>query len=171
MSAPRRRTAPQRGDEAELFEQYAKKLVRVVRGTLRVQRDIAEEACAFAWLQLLRTQPERDLIFAWLRVVAIHEAFRLLRAQGRTATLDLSTETEFVVSHPADRRADTDLIVEVRQALEQLHGLTHQQARIFVLHLAGLSYDEIGAATGYSWTQINRHMGRARRNLRQGRGA
>jgi DNA-directed RNA polymerase specialized sigma24 family protein len=39
-------------------------------------------------MQLLRTQPERDAIFAWLRVVAIREALRLLKAQGRQAAFD-----------------------------------------------------------------------------------
>ena len=44
--------------------------------------------------------------------------------------------------------------------------ISAQQVRIFSLHVAGLTYDEICEATGYSWTQVNRHMVRARSRVR-----
>jgi hypothetical protein len=44
----------------------------------------AEDACAHAWLQLCRTQPERtESLPGWLRVVALPEGFRLLRKGAR----------------------------------------------------------------------------------------
>jgi RNA polymerase sigma factor (sigma-70 family) len=158
---------PQRGDEAELFERYGDRLVRVVEGAIRAPRQVAEDACAFAWLQLLRTQPEREAIFAWLRVVATREALRVLKAQSRYAEFD----EDSVESVPTSAAADTELPlkVEAREALEHIAALSPQEVRIFSLHVAGLSYDEICDETGYSWTQVNRHMVRARSRLRERR--
>jgi RNA polymerase sigma factor (sigma-70 family) len=167
--AAKREAAPravpaQRGDEAELFEHHGERLVRIVQHTIRVPRHVAEDACAIAWLQLLRTQPERDAIFAWLRVVASREALRLIRSHGRHAPFD-EEPVEPEAAH-VDNSADVQLALEVREALEHIASLTAQQVQIFSLHVAGLSYDEICEATGYSWTQVNRHMGRARSRLR-----
>ena len=162
------RTPRQRGDEAELFERHWDRLVRIVQHTMRVPRHIAEDACAIAWLQLLRTQPEREAIFAWLRVVATREAVRLIKAQGRHTLFFEEDPAEPEPAH-ADRGADLQLALEARQALEHIAALTPRQVRIFGLHVAGLSYDEICEATGYSWTQVNRHIGRARSALRSRR--
>jgi RNA polymerase sigma factor (sigma-70 family) len=158
------RCPPQRGDEGELFERYGERLVRIIQGVIGARRHIAEDACSFAWLQLLRFQPARDATFAWLRVVATREAIRLLKAEARDATF----EENPLDPAPAqvDKRTDLQLTVEVREALEQIAALSPQQARIFTLHVAGLNYDEICEATGYSWTQVNRHMVRARSRLR-----
>ena len=76
------------GDETELFERYAKRLVRVTRSVVDAPHHVIEEACSIAWLQLIRTQPERGAVFAWLRVVASREALRLLGRDRREASLD-----------------------------------------------------------------------------------
>lgn len=86
--SPARSLPLQRGDEAELFERHGERLVRLVRSTTGASRQVAEDACSFAWIQLLRRQPERDAVFAWLRVVATREAVRLLKRQLRDAALD-----------------------------------------------------------------------------------
>ena len=41
---------------------------------VQAPRELIEDACQTAWAILLRRQPERDAIFAWLRVVAVREA-------------------------------------------------------------------------------------------------
>lgn len=167
-SDSRRAVPPQRGDEAALFERYAERLVRSVQRALGVSRQIAEDACAIAWFQLLRTQPERAAIFAWLRVVATREAIRLARSQGRDLQLD-----EYTPGAPTsyrDRRVDPQLAAEVREALQLVRSLSARQIEIFSLHVAGFSYDEISGMTGYSWTAVNRHMARARSRLRVERG-
>lgn len=162
------RRPPQRGDEVELFERYADQLVRTVQGAIGAPIHIAEDACAIAWLQLLRYQPDRDWIFAWLRVVATRETVRLVKAQTRHAAFE-EDPVEPAPWH-ADRRADFELTVEAREALEHIAALTPQQVRIFSLHLAGLSYDEISQATGYTRRTVERHVMRARRRLRNRRG-
>jgi DNA-directed RNA polymerase specialized sigma24 family protein len=70
-----------------------------------------------------------------------------------------------------DRRADLDLTVEAREALERLGALTTRQIEVFSLHVAGLTYDEISAATGHSRRAVECHVMRARRRLRDARGA
>jgi RNA polymerase sigma factor (sigma-70 family) len=159
----------QRGDETALFERHAERLVKVVQGVLRVPRQIAEDACAIAWIQLLRKQPERDAIFAWLRVVAIREGIRLVKSEGRESVLD--EDSAGAPGVYGDRRADLQLAAEVREAFGQISSLSDQQVRIFSLHVAGFSYDEISEMTGYSWTTVNRHMVRARSLLRAKRGS
>jgi RNA polymerase sigma factor (sigma-70 family) len=164
---PPKRSA--RGDEQLLFEQYADRLVRVVQRALRAPRHIVEEACSFAWLQLVRVQPEREAIFAWLRVVATREALRLLRQESRCPPVD-QAEIE------SDRFAEAsseDLCAErsrdrlsARQALELITALPPRQARVMVLHVAGYTYEEISAQTGDSRRTVERQLIRARAQIR-----
>jgi hypothetical protein len=42
-----------------------------------------DDACSFAWMQLIRRQPTRATVLAWLTTVAIPEAIRLDRQDGR----------------------------------------------------------------------------------------
>jgi DNA-directed RNA polymerase specialized sigma24 family protein len=80
MGSEQKRRDPLRGDEAELFRRHHDWLVRVTRHRLRCSEALAEDACAHAWLQLCRTQPERTKnLPGWLRAVALHEGLRLLR--------------------------------------------------------------------------------------------
>jgi RNA polymerase sigma factor (sigma-70 family) len=144
--------------EAELFKRHGDELVRIVRGAIAAPWQIVEDACSFAWLELLRLQPERGAIVGWLRVVATNEVLRLLKGQARYAEFD-EDDAKSAPSH-ADNGTDLQLALEARQALEQTAALTPQQVRIFSLHVAGLTYDEICAATGYSPRQVDRHMGR-----------
>ena len=158
----------QRGDEAELFDRHAARLLRIVRSVIGGRHHVAEDACSFAWLQLLRTQPERDRILGWLCAVATNEARAQLKRQARQAEFEESPR-EPTPAH-VDQRADLELALDARQALEQMADeLSEQKLRIFSLHVAGLSYEEICAATGYSWTQVNRHMTRSRARLRDRR--
>jgi RNA polymerase sigma factor (sigma-70 family) len=154
----------QRGDEAELFERHANHLVRMVQARTGAPHDVAEDACTFAWMQLLRNQPERESIVGWLFVVAANEARRLLRAP-RPAELDEDSDRD--VSAYRSRTVDVEVTVEAYEALEGIADLSEQQVRIFSLHLAGLTYTEICAATGYSRRQVDRHIVRARARLRE----
>jgi DNA-directed RNA polymerase specialized sigma24 family protein len=56
-----------------------------------------------------------------------------------------------------------------REALELVAVLPERQREAFALHIAGLTYPEIAAATDRSVRAIDRHLRRARRAVR-GRG-
>jgi DNA-directed RNA polymerase specialized sigma24 family protein len=88
------------------------------------RRHVAEDACSFAWLQLLRTQPERDSVFPWLCVVATNEARRLLKGQARQAEFD--EDAAGSAPSPSGRGTDLQLAVEVREAFEHIAELSAQ---------------------------------------------
>jgi DNA-directed RNA polymerase specialized sigma24 family protein len=67
-----------RGDEADLFLAYNDELVRTVRGCVVGHPADIEDACAFAWVQFMRYQPDRDRHWrGWLVRTAQREAWRL----------------------------------------------------------------------------------------------
>src|SRR5215211_1202309 len=72
-----------RGDETDLYRRHHRDLHRAVARVVRAPRELIEDACQTAWATLLRTQPDRYAIFAWLRVVAVHEAYRLAAIDRR----------------------------------------------------------------------------------------
>ena len=77
--APTRATEPAalRGDEATLFAAHHDALRRAVRHDVHGPDALIEDACQTAWMILLRAQPDRATVFAWLLAVATHEAWRM----------------------------------------------------------------------------------------------
>src|SRR5215212_9012262 len=63
-----------RGDEDELYQRHQRELHHAVARAVQAPRELIEDACQTAWAILLGSQPDRDAIFAWLRVVAVREA-------------------------------------------------------------------------------------------------
>jgi DNA-directed RNA polymerase specialized sigma24 family protein len=75
---------PLHGDEAQLFDEFDAALRRRVQREVNTSHANIEDACAFAWLQFLRHQPDRDRAWrAWLVQVARREAYRLSRVEAR----------------------------------------------------------------------------------------
>ena len=149
---------PLRGDEAALFECQAERLLRLIERRLRVSRDIAEEACAFAWLQFVRLQPKREQVVGWLYTVAKHEAFALLRRR--------SGETPADELPPTGTSGDLIDLVEARDTLRLIGRLKPQQRLVLRLRIEGHSYTAICELTGQSYTWVNRHLTEGRRALR-----
>lgn len=167
------------GDEAELFRHHHRVLLRHVRRRAPwVAEAIVEDACLFAWLQLVRCQPDRDHVRAWLCAVARHEAWRLGHQAGRAASLDAPVKVEGTDNDPGrfgsmvETIAGRDTVEEAhaaREALRALASLPDKQRRYLALKVAGYSYREICALTGASYTNVNRHLTRARARLRKAR--
>lgn len=161
-----------RGDEEHLFRNHNDVLVRITTRAAGGSRATAEEACQFAWLALMRSQPDRDRAFAWLIVVARHEAWRLMRGSRREIPSDgrKNTEEGDVAQSLGERIVDPvslELRLEARDALRAVACLPDRQRRPLALKLAGYSYQEICAVTGRSYTNVNKHLTRARANLQQ----
>ena len=160
-----------RGDEADLFRRHHRRLLRSVQAATGGRRELAEDGCAFAWAQLLAKQPERgERLFGWLRTVAIHEAWRLGRSASREAALEELTgdvpagEWEALV--PA--RVSLDDQLEARDALRTLAALRPRERCYLTLKIAGHSYREIQQICGgRSYTNVNKHLTRARARLRE----
>jgi RNA polymerase sigma factor (sigma-70 family) len=161
-------TAPAklRGDEAELYRRYHAKLVGAVARLVNAPAELIEDACQEAWTILVRHQPERRAIFAWLRVVAVHEAYRLCRAEQRAGYLE---EIDYDGGWDAAIAAATALddVVELRQALALVAALPERQRDDLALRLAGFSYREIAELTGgRTFTNVSKQLAKARARLR-----
>ena len=155
-----------RGDEEALYRRHHRDLERTVAHAVRAPRELIEDACQTAWTTLLRSQPERPTIFAWLRIVAIHEAYRLSATERRDARLE----------HLIGDVRDWDTVIpdgrslEAREALRALAALPGRQRDDLALLIAGYSHREIAEITGgRTRTNVNKALVEARERLRRGR--
>jgi RNA polymerase sigma factor (sigma-70 family) len=170
-----RRIPPERGDEAALFLEHQRFLLRVTARRFGGSQELAEDACAFAWLQLLRCQPDRGAVVGWLRVVARNEALRLLRISRREPSLEDRPHPrhDAASGEPLDWQellpapVDTELAAEARELLRALAGLRWHQRTVLTMQLAGFSYKEIAARLGRTYTWVNRHLTEGRAELRR----
>jgi DNA-directed RNA polymerase specialized sigma24 family protein len=112
-------TAPARvGDETMLFAELHPTLARQVRRLVRTSEENVQDACSFAFLQLLRYQPSRQSVFPWLRTVAVREAVKLDRRGRRDRRLP--AREDGVELEPFDERADPERWLEALAALEAI---------------------------------------------------
>ncbi|HYF24937.1 MAG TPA: sigma-70 family RNA polymerase sigma factor [Baekduia sp.] len=150
------------GDEAQLFADAA--LRAAVRHLVdNADAAVVEDACSYAWLQRMRTQPERgDTLFAWLRTVAVREAWRLARREPRDGHLELVPDSDERLA--GDTLQDT---VAAHDALRTLAALPAPQRQCLTLIVGGHSYADVTHLTGRSYSSVNRQLVKARRRLRQ----
>ena len=113
-------------------------------------------------------------MFGWLRTVAVREAYRLSERQRRDTALEELTSPESIgegweglVPDPVE----LETRVEARTALSVLADLRPRQREYLSLHAAGFSYDEIVRLTGATYTNVNKHLTRARASVREQREA
>jgi len=133
-----------RGDEADLFAEHHDGLLRSVKRAVSAPEALIEDACQFAWTQLIRTQPERGpRVFGWLRTVAIHGAYRLSRTQRRdTALEELAAPEGNGGSSPdgwealIEGRVDLDSHLEAKRGLSVIASLPERQRRYLTLLVA-----------------------------------
>ena len=125
-----------RGDEAELYAGLHHALERAVRARVGGPAVCVEDACAFAWEQLLRSQPERtDRLFGWLVTVAVHEGWRLVQIERHHAAAD-PAELDRVTG--PERQLEQRLLA--LEALQALAALRPAERRLLALRYAGYSY-------------------------------
>lgn len=160
-----------RGDEAELYRVHHDRLVRAVAGAVTAPQALIEDACQQAWSILMRRQPDRGLtLFAWLRTVAVHEAYRLSREERRDARLeDLAGDGEWEAWEALlGSSGSLDDAIEARRALATLAALPATQRQDLTLRVAGFRYDEIAELGGRprSTNNVNKHLVKARARIR-----
>jgi DNA-directed RNA polymerase specialized sigma24 family protein len=76
-----------RGDETDLFERHHARLRYHVATYTGATDDFVDEACSFAWVQLLRRHPDRESVAGWLWRVAVRETHRLQGVERRQQAL------------------------------------------------------------------------------------
>lgn len=110
-----------RGNEGELIATHGARLRVIVSKAVNTAEVNVDDACAFAWLQLLAIQPRRETVFPWLIRVAIREAWRLDRIQRRDEGVD-ERILEGVESPTESERTEARLTLEeMIAALATLH--------------------------------------------------
>jgi RNA polymerase sigma factor (sigma-70 family) len=159
---PERRQRSQ-ADDAQLYAKYAEKLRRLVGATVSTSDANRDDACSFAWTQLIVTQPERgESIFGWLAKVALREAWRLHRSERR----DLRDEDDVIldaIPGPSDAAGHAELDA-LGEALRTIH---HRRRRMLLLYAAGFSCREIASVYGITEERARMLVYRARLQLRE----
>jgi DNA-directed RNA polymerase specialized sigma24 family protein len=118
-----------------LYLEYNAKLIRRVRWAVRASPEDIEDACAFAWVQFLRRQPDRDRPWrSWLLETAKRQAWRFAAQRGDTlAIVDVDDPGLGTTVEPADPRDRTEQALEFQAALQELAQLPERlQAVVFI---------------------------------------
>jgi RNA polymerase sigma factor (sigma-70 family) len=143
-----------------LYRESAREIVaRAAAALHRPTRDL-EDACQYAWATLVRRPDVLDgpSPQGWLVTVAIHEWLRERRRAPLPADVDRL---------PAPAGRDPEAALEAGDALARVAALRPVRRRVFARHLAGLSYAEIMAELGLTYTNVSRQIARARAELRR----
>jgi RNA polymerase sigma factor (sigma-70 family) len=162
-------TTPARPSRAQIEPAALELLARHSAGLLATARrysatpEDAEDAYQRGVEILLTKAPtttEAELL-PWLKTVVKHEAFAVAKASGRAVPAG-----EPLASEP-DEHAWTDDRAEryerLRVGAEAMSALKPHEIRCLLLKAEGLSYQEICAATGFSYTKVNRCLTEGRR--------
>lgn len=155
-----------------LVQQHAAELLRFAR-RFSYCADDAHDAYQRALEILVRRMrsdpPEQPL--KWVRTVLRHEALavRAERAQLLgSVELDLDRHEDRAVADPADHAVGHE---RLRHTAEALQRLKPQEVTALVLRAEGLSYAEISARMGWTYTKTNRCVTEGRRALLERLGA
>lgn len=164
-------TPPARGDEAKLYAHHANLLLRIVSRRASAPQTVVEDACAFAWTQLLRYQPERERVVAWLVTVATREAWTLAERESRETSIEAlgtSESPEGAYARLEDLGASLEDQLHARDALRSAASLPERERQALARQVAGLSYEEMAAETGDSKRTVERQLMRAHKRIREG---
>lgn len=155
---------------AAFYLEKATALQRSVRRSVTGPDAMIEDACSYAWCQLLR-HPSIQLDvagFSWLYIVAKREAFRLSDRARREPALgephELPPTPRQLVS---DVSETTERLAEMRERAELLCEISERKRDLVLLHALGYTYTEIAELTGDSPRTIERQLLRGKRAIRR----
>jgi RNA polymerase sigma factor (sigma-70 family) len=158
-------------DVAVYFAEHAPRLERLVRARVNASAETIEDACSYAWCQLVRRVDVAidDRAAGWLYRVAVHEGWRLAALERETLryapSFDDPEVVEAGVAEPAAPHTVEQLIA-TRLRLEEIRNLPHRQRRAVLLFAFGLTYAEIAEQTADSVRSVERLLRRATQRLR-----
>jgi DNA-directed RNA polymerase specialized sigma24 family protein len=139
-----------RGDQEELFRSFNDELFGDLTRTVEASRDIIEDACAHAWAQFLRYQPDRDQNWrGWLFRTAQREAWRLSRERWQTYEYREQIDVPGTALAPQPVHALDPILVReaLRERLAAIAGLSEEDRRLVALRAEGYRY-------GAPWTHL-----------------
>jgi RNA polymerase sigma factor (sigma-70 family) len=157
-----------RGDRqafAAIYRRHHQGLYRFCLAILGNPQD-AQDALQNTMVKVLRSLPgeERDVrLKPWLYRIAHNESVELLRRRRPTAQIDV--EQAAPTAHLAETAETRERLRSLIADLEQLP--ERQRGALVMRELAGLSFEEIGAALGASGAVARQTVYEARLNVRQ----
>jgi RNA polymerase sigma factor (sigma-70 family) len=160
-----------RGDEEALYRTHHTRLLRLIARDVPARPQVTEDACGYAWAELLARQPERTSIVGWLRIVARREAVRLAQCDRLTVLMS-AIDPDGLTDHGRSttcRRAPANDHAEALDALALLAGLPERKRTFLTAKVAGYSYNQIASELDVSWLTVNRQLVRARAAVREAR--
>jgi RNA polymerase sigma factor (sigma-70 family) len=140
-----------------LVARYSASVLATARRYAATPED-AEDAYQRSLEILLTKAPttrEQELL-AWLRTVVKHEAFALRRQRDRLTPVSGDGEPVERLTQPTATHEQAERYERLRQGAEALRRLKPQEIRCLVLRARGLTYREICATTGFTYTKVNR---------------
>lgn len=162
---------PSRQDEiAAFYSKEAAALQRAVSGAITGPAAMIEDACSYAWCQLLQNDDiQLDRAgFGWLYIVAKREAFRLSDRSRREPALG---EPQDLPDQPACASPDLWQIMERRLTHEEhiavVRLISPRKRQLVLLHAAGFNYAEIVRLTGDTVRTVERQLLRGKRTIRR----
>ncbi len=163
-------TTARRGqDPSELYRLHARALERKVAARIHTSQRTVEDACSFAWVQLLTHDVGDENVLGWLLVVAARQALWLHQRALRTDPLPETASGEAVeLPDPADGIAARECLIDACALLDRAR-LTERQRRLVGMQAAGYSHKELSERTGDTMNTVARQLGRAHRRIRQAR--
>ena len=151
---------------AEVVARHERTLLRVARQASLCHDDALDAYQRALEIFVRRVDTvDRATEVAWLKVVVRHEAMAIRRARVESVAsdeLDLDTVVPSV-----ERSVEEKLVSEerIRRSAEALRALKPDEAKALMLRAHGLSYAEIGARNGWSYTKVNRAVTEGRRRF------
>lgn len=148
-----------------LYAEEARSLERAVARSVVASHSVVEEACSYAWCQLVRRLDDIDIepgVFWWLYRVAVRQVWRLTAQAGRCIPVGDPATVVAAAGLATQSAADA---FEISSALDVLETLSERQRRILLMQAMGFSYAEIGRLTGDTVRTVERQLRRARQAL------
>lgn len=159
---------------SDLFRDHHATLARRVAKQANVPAATIEDACSFAWTQLVaRTDVRLDKtweVLGWLTKTAVREAWQ--QARRSTGTEELDTTGVEGTARGLRAYDDVEQTVIGRDRLRslaatrELPGLTERQRKMLLLHAIGFTYAEISEITGATLRTVDRQIYRAHARAR-----
>jgi RNA polymerase sigma factor (sigma-70 family) len=155
-----------------LVQEHAAELLRFARRFSHCADDAhdAYQRALEILVRRMRVDPPAQPL-SWLRTVLRHEALAVRSERERLlgrVEFDLDQHEDRGTTDPAERAVGHE---RLRHAAEALRRLKPQEVTALVLRAEGLSYAEIGARMGWTYTRTNRAVTEGRRALLERLGA
>ena len=118
------------GDEAELFESFHRRLTRIVQRLVNTSPAIVDDACNYAWTELVRCRPDRDGGWrSWLVTTAQREAWKLDSKERAHTGFEVDERHDGLARERADPRDVVAVRSKLRFALDVFATVREAAAR------------------------------------------